>query len=261
MTRLDSWDVGPAPPTLADGVMARVERLERQRRARRALAAFAVAALASAATVVAAVTHGRGAPGGDVVATERMEIEIAPGVLAVMERAAHLVWRGREVSQDRGEVSYWVRAGAALELVTPTGQVRGGASTSRVLVEPASTYVLVRDGEVSVIGGAGRVALGAGRYARVSAASLTVDHDDVDGSVGRALGVAPRLVPSRAPVVEPAPPSVASARIAPPPHRAARAPAASSPAPVTPPSPTRRAPIVPPCFCSPMQAVCDCGGG
>ncbi len=260
--RLDAWDVGRPPSRLVDGVMRDVSRHERRKRARRALAAGAMVAVACAASAVVAVTHGRVADRvGDVVAGERMEIEIAPGVLAVMEQAAHLAWRGRELLQDRGEVSYRVATGAALQLSTPTGKLTAAASSTRVRVEASSTYVIVHSGEVAVSAAGQRVALGAGRYARASLASLTVDRDDVDGSIGRVLGVAARQTP-----VNP-PDPVGSATVAPAPRLATRsarvtAPsvsASSAPTPSAPPPP-RRAPIVPPCFCSPMQAVCDCGG-
>lgn len=264
MTRLDAWDVGPPPRGLADGVMAGVRRDERRTKARRVLAVGALATLACAASVLVAAAHHRPVDaGGDVVASERMEIEIAPGVLAVMERAAHLAWRGREILQDRGDVSYRVKAGAALALSTPAGRMTGGASSSRVLVDASSTYVLVRDGELSVAAAGQRAALGAGRYARVSLASLTVDRDDVDGSIGRVLGVAAHAPSGEAPrPSEPVGAPAASTRAATPWPRGARpsASASSAPPPSAPPPP-RKPPIVPPCFCNPVQSVCDCGGG
>lgn len=266
MTRFDAWDVGPPPARLADGVMRGVQREERRKKALRALAAGVMATMACAASAVIAVTHGRAVDaGGDVVASERMEIEVVPGVLAVMERAAHLAWRGREILQDRGDVSYRVKAGAALELSTPAGRMTGGPSSSRVLVEPSSTYVLVSDGEVSVASGGQRVSLGAGRYARVTAAVVTVDRDDVDGSIGRFLGVTAREA-----AVEPARPSepvsapLPSARAVSPWPRGARpttpASAASAVPPPSAPPPPKKPPIIPACVCSPVQAVCDCGG-
>lgn len=263
MTRFDAWDVGPPPSKIVDRVMEGVAREERRRKGQRALAAGVMAAVACAASVLGTVWSTERPNLGDVVANERMEVEIAPGVLAVMERAAHLAWRGREILQDRGEVSYRVKAGVAFDVSTPTARMTGGASTSRVLVEQASTYVAVRDGEVSLARGAEQVSLGAGRYARVDLVSLKTDRDDVDGSIGRYLGLA-----VREPTVEPARPTdpttsssgapkaaVSAPRVSRPSASVSAAPSASAP------PPPKKPPIVPPCFCNPVQAVCDCGGG
>ena len=264
MTRFDAWDVGAPPSKLAARVMEGVARDERRKKGQRALAAGVMAAVACAASLLGTVWSTHQQSRGDVVADERMEIEVAPGVLAVMERAAHLAWRGREILQDRGDVSYRVKAGAAIDVSTPTGRMTGGASTSRVMVEPASTYVVVRDGEVSVSRGSERVALGAGRYAKVDLASLRTDRDDLDGSIGRFLGVAVREATSEpARPTEPATAPITSPKAVVPAPRGSRpAPSASVvPSASAPPPPPKKPPIVPPCFCNPVQSVCDCGGG
>ena len=271
MTDPDRFDVSawphPEPSDgFADGVLAAIERDEARRRRRRRTVAssFGVVVLAAAAAVAfvpRGVTPIAAPLAGEVTADETREIELAPGALAVIERYAHLVWTAAGVVQDRGDVFYRLAPGVRLYVQTPTGAVSSVGACSRVKIVPsangpATVLVSVAQGEVEVRGGADRVVLAAGRYARIDVDRVRTDADDVDGAMAFALAHERARAYVDAPrssvVTLPAAPAATSVR---PPARVPAAPASSASAA---PSAPKRILRVPRCECQPSDSLCAC---
>lgn len=261
----DRWPARRPPVDFADRVMAQLDRDDAVRRARRFTFAAAAAVVLIAGGTGAFLSRDRGVPDGDFTATERTEVDVAPGVRAVVEREGHIRWTKAGVTQATGDVFYRADPGRKLRVATPRGEIASQGTCSRVVVDakpeaPAVVLVSVAQGDVSF----GGVALTAGRYARADVAGLKTDRDDHDGTIALALARprVGRLVPTEAPSEPPlAPAPVAS--IAAPAVRSTQRPtprASGSAAPPPPPSAsaTSKPPIVPACVCSPLHAICDC---
>jgi hypothetical protein len=267
---LEEWPVAEPPDGFADGVMDAVDRLEKSRRRRRIVASSLGGFVLAAAAAVAvfsrpAVPVHAPAASGEITADDRREIEIAPGVLAVVERAAHLVWSAAGVVQDRGDVFYRLAPGARLDVTTPAGAIASQGACSRVMIVPSAAgaptvLVAVAQGEVELRGKADRVVLAAGRYARFDADRIRTDLDDTDGAMAYQLASdrARSYVDSR--IVRDTPIAVSSAtsprpppRVpsAPPPSSASAAPSASAP-------PIKRPVRVPRCECQQGDSLCAC---
>lgn len=274
MTQPDRFDLGdwpaPEPPDdFADGVMAAIERDERGRRRRRVVASSLGGLVLAAAAAVAvfarpAVPVHAPAASGEITADDRREIEIAPGVLAVVERAAHLAWSAAGVVQDRGDVFYRLAPGARLDVSTAAGVIASQGACSRVMVVPSAAgaptvLVAVAQGEVELRGKADRVVLAAGRYARFDADRIRTDADDSDGSMAYQLAsdrarsyadarVQPTPIAAPSAIAPRPPPRVPSA---PPPASVSVAPSASAP-------PPKRTVRVPRCECQQADSLCAC---
>ncbi len=260
------WPVAPLPDDFVDRVMADVTRERRRQQGRRAVLGALVCAAAMAAGVTAFVRPAH-RDRGELTAPERVEIEVAPGVLAVLERYAHIAWGPAGVTQERGDVFYRLAPDRSLTVRTPVGEIGSAGACSRVRVEPASeggaattvAFVSVAQGQVDIRQPGRSTRLGAGRYALLDARSLRTDDDDESGEIAfafaheRARRYAARLVPTLDPIVPdpPAPASVPTPR-----PRPRVAPAASSAAPAA--SSAPRVFIRPPCSCSPVTSICDC---
>lgn len=271
------WPVPSAPADFVDRVMLDVHRERAKRRARRAMA---IVAFACAAVVVLAwglAVRARLPRSGDVTARDqRIEVEIAPGVLAVLERYAHVAWTAAGVTQDRGDVFYRLAPGAELRVSTPVGDIGSAGSCSRVRVDPAPTggaagspvvFVSVAQGSVSLQQAGKRVDLGAGQYARVDASTIRTDADDASGEIAfafahervRRLVAAPVAVPVDEPPPTWATPATSSRAL---PVRSAPRPKAVAPVVSASAAPSASAPprvfLAPPCVCNPTVAICDC---
>jgi hypothetical protein len=266
------WPVPRAPVDLVDRVMLDVARERARVRSRRAMALASLACAALIALAWGALLRAPSPREGDVTAEGRMEIEIAPGVLAVLERYAHVAWTSAGVTQDRGDVFYRLAPGAAVTVRTPVGEIGSASACSRVRVDPPSgntdspvVFVSVAQGAVSFRD----VRLGAGHYARADATSIVTDADDESGEIAFAFAherarryARPELEPPPGP---PPAPAASLPRPAPRPPRARpTAPGAASvvaPPPVAAsagPSASGRTFLAPPCVCSPLTSLCDC---
>jgi ferric-dicitrate binding protein FerR (iron transport regulator) len=157
----EEWEAQELPSDFADRVMARVDA-ETPVRARRSYGRFVIAgALAAAAAAAFVGVRAMLPPArGDVVASSREQVSLGPRAIAVLERGAHLVWRGDVVEQSAGDVFYRVEPGGAYRVKTPAGDVEVLGTCFRVAVTGSEVVVNGRDFKAGAIGAAlGMVAL------------------------------------------------------------------------------------------------------
>ncbi len=256
----ERWPARRPPADFAERVTARLAREERRRRAWRVAVVGAAALALTFGGGAWLATRSRGPSESSIVAERRVDLDVAPGVRATVSPGAIVRWTALGVTQTAGEVSYHAELGRRLRVTTPLGELTTQGSDSRVIVDApreggAAVFVAVSVGEVSLRG----VVIARGGYAKLDAAGMVTDRDDLDGRVALALGISPRAraTPTEPPTESPRVPSSALPPAWSRPTSRSSLAAASPSAPPTPSGSTRPA-IVPPCVCSPLQAICDC---
>ena len=259
----DRWPARRPPADFADRVMAEISVQDRTRKVRRGLFAAVAALVLIGSGAAFSATRSPRLPEGEITAIERTEVEVAPGVRAVVESRGHITWSKGQVHQDSGDVFYRALPGSSLSVRTPRGEVATQTGTcGRIRVSDlgsdgkANVYVAVEEGELRLV----RVSLRSGEYARASASGIVTDKDDHDGAIALALAH-PRVQamaedPTPLPISQPVAASSVLPRL-PRTPRPLRAPppeaSASASTTVFPPKPR-----VPACMCSPITGICDC---
>jgi hypothetical protein len=196
---LSAFEAPPAPPELADRVLARLGA-EGPRAAPRPSRWRAVAAVAAVLLValpgLAWWLGGEGPSSGGRAFTQRETVRLGGAALAVAEPGAELRWAvGRRgavrVHQPLGRVFYRVDSGSDFQVDTPAGQVavRGtcftievqsmlpsksaltGAAVGAALT--AAVFVTVHEGRVALTSPAGATEVAAGERAVMAAGAPT----------------------------------------------------------------------------------------
>jgi hypothetical protein len=190
-----AYEAPPAPPDLADRILAGL-RARESARPRRARWMILAAAMGVAAAALLILSRG-GGDSGRRVATARESIAIGSRAVAVAEAGAELSWNVTEdgeatVEQRSGDVFYRVEPGSAFVVRLPGAtirvlgtcfrvevtDVRGVRSTSKLLVAggvgaalSAAVLVTVYEGRVLLENPRGQLELSPGEQGRVASAA------------------------------------------------------------------------------------------
>jgi hypothetical protein len=183
MSDFDSWEPQEPPRGFAEGVMKEIGGKPKRR-----TRAFAIGVGIAVAAAAASFIPGRlRTPHGDITADARIQRELGPRVIGVLEPGAHVKWTGDDLTQDSGDVFYRVEPGAPLVVHTPAGDVKVLGTCFRVKVEDmgnvksalvgsaitAAAFVGVYEGKVAVSHAAESVEVGPGEAARASKDGVT----------------------------------------------------------------------------------------
>lgn len=237
--------------------------------------------LAAAATAATWVNYNltRRALQGTLLASTRIELEVAPGVIAIAEPGAHLSYQNGQISQHQGEVAYQTQPNAHLHLKTPTATAEGQGACCRVKVLPSPDPDLETSGPATVLAlfqgslalqNTGRTEhLSPHQYALSYGTSIRTDRQDRSGAIARALSLPPPITSASTTTSAATSAASPSTSVAPPPtsvksativsqSKSTPAPSASVPPPIASTIPSARPFIVPRCICLPGDAFCAC---
>src|SRR5258708_7036385 len=121
MSDFDAWDPQEPQAGFTERVMADVKKDRQPKKRGRAFAiGITLVAMAAAAVIIPGRLR---TPHGEITADARVQRELGPRVIGVLEPGAHVTWKGNELVQDSGDVFYRVEPGGPLVVHTPSGDV------------------------------------------------------------------------------------------------------------------------------------------
>jgi ferric-dicitrate binding protein FerR (iron transport regulator) len=186
MSEFDAWEPEEEPPAgFADRVVREGMAGERAQPAgapsrstrtfARALGAGVLVVAAAAAAVLVVWPAQHAAIAGDQRASDRMQLEVGPRAVLVLEPGAHVTWKGDDVTQDEGDVFYRVDRGGRFVVHTPSGDVEVQGTAFRVKVR-TGTEDRMQAGRRDVASGAIGAALTALAFVGVYEGKVRVSH-------------------------------------------------------------------------------------
>lgn len=160
MSDFDAWEPEPVPEGFADRVVE-AELVRRASARRRAKVVALASALSLAAAAGVALWVSRAEPAGEFVARERIEAELSGRAVAVLEKGAHVRFRGARVEQLAGDVFYRVERGAPYRVVTAAGEAEVLGTCFRVSMDEQNDAQKAGEEEGDMRASVGKIAAGA----------------------------------------------------------------------------------------------------